>query len=96
MSAPFSPGDKVVRIGGNDAGATLVSGTAGTGPAYGTIHCVDECFPAPTKLRSYHHVWIVGFGRQFFNGDKVGYPAHAFRKVEEARLAQTIVAAHHG
>jgi hypothetical protein len=82
MNAPFNPGDRVVRVGDNDPGAILHPMTGvGKGPKKDTVHCVDQCFPSPNGL--YWQVWIVGWPHNFWGGLPCGWPAHAFRKVEE-------------
>lgn len=84
MKPPFQPGDKVIRIGDNTPGIPIVHSFMGHTPKYGDVHCVEYCFCAPNRPWRFQ-VWIVGFEKYYLRDQPCGWPATAFRKVEEAR-----------
>lgn len=79
----FVPGDKVMRVSGNPAGAAIYP-TNRRKPKYGEILCVEDFWEGP----EYNVVMFVGFGGWAYtkNGGKIGWRASCFRKVDEIKL----------
>lgn len=76
----FTPGDKVVRVGGNTPGVLLSDYPHGRGPKYGLVYVVRDCW----ICRGMALCQFVGFADIFNSaGDPCGWPASAFRKLEE-------------
>lgn len=89
----FKPGDKVMRVGFNPAGGQAappeVRGDRPI-PEFGTVYCVADFFEGP----SHNAVVFVGHGgwaRILGNPYPIGWPASAFRKVEEIKLCISAV-----
>jgi hypothetical protein len=82
----FEPGDKVMRVGSNPDNATFIPKNKSEGiitPAYNKVLCVEDFWEGP----QYNVVIFVGGGGwRYANGMKVGWPASAFRKVQEIKL----------
>jgi len=79
----FQPGDKVMRVAGNTKNGSIYP-TNRRKPRYGEILCVEDFWEGP----NYNVVMFVGFGGWAYDhrGWKVGWPASAFRKVDEIKL----------
>jgi hypothetical protein len=80
----FNIGDKVMRVAGREVCTAPSAPYCGKTPEYGEVYCVEDCWPT---ILGHHQVMLIGFGGPyFFNGLKTGWPAPAFRKVEEIKL----------
>lgn len=78
----FNPGDKVMRVGNNTPGIACIHYPHDR-PVFGKVYCVAECF----RNQNHTQVWLVGFPPGYgICGHKVGWPADAFRLVEEIKL----------
>lgn len=80
----FEPGDKVMRVGGNGTGYPQALHKCPNGaPQLGKVYCVSECWRGLyTNL-----ITLTGFDPVIDKlGRKVGFPAFAFRKVDEIKL----------
>lgn len=85
MTAPFAVNDKVVRVGGNATRHVNRSFPSGKGPKKGEVHCVTDCWLDPGLGK--YLLRLAGFPEwEHPSGDKMGWPASAFRKVEEVGL----------
>lgn len=81
----FKPGDKVMRVGDRPANTIPYKGNdmPKSSPQYGRVYCVEDFLEGP----QFNTVMLVGFGGwRYWHGMKVGWPAIAFRKVEEIQL----------
>jgi hypothetical protein len=80
----FAPGDKVVRVGFNrHPNAKRFPGDFGKDVAFGVVYCVEDFWEGPL----FNVIMLVGFGGwRYHHNQKVGYPASAFRKVEEIQI----------
>lgn len=84
----FNPGDKVMRVGDNTPGVPLVNYQRDR-PQYGKVYCVSACFKSPSG--KYDQVTLAGFPPALSDrGIEVGWPANAFRKVEEIQLCVAV------
>lgn len=80
----FAPGDKVMRVGGCRGGANVRRiKYNGAVPQYGVVYCVEDIYEGPL----FNVIMLVGFHWHYKrNGQKCGWYAGAFRKVEEIQL----------
>jgi hypothetical protein len=82
----FEPGDKVVRVMTRAEFLAIVGKVPKTGALkieWGTVYCVEYCWRG-TRMNLVRLVGIPNTIRK--NGEVRGYPAIAFRKVEEVQL----------
>lgn len=77
----FQPGDKVMRVTGNRPDGFILKAPVDP-PEYGKVYCVADFYEGPL----FNAVILVGGCDWHYHfGRKVGWPASAFRKVDEIR-----------